>query len=239
MSIKSKLKEQYDYIDDLSQKRKKSIEDYTGDYYDSINSRLLYNLPMLHKEEAIVKDLDYIFANVPPITSSIILYRGVTKKHPFGVLPGFISTSYEISEALGFTNTNEQCCVFIISIPIGAKVLPIENISLHKLESEILLPRSSNFVVTGDEIRDDMEYFHLKLIIGDLEEVPKEKSPEKKLDNKAIIRLLIENTPNDEIELFGIEIAIKNTASLLKDIVGENLSDDVINSAVRCYIQPC
>lgn len=168
MSVRSKLKKQYRFVKGLitrGGRKPTSVKKYTGESYAPINNGLL-NKSMLTKAcQEILDDLDSIFKDVPSVEEEFVVYRGVTTKHDFGVLSGFISTSYDYDTAITFADDKKQCCVFIITVPVGAKVLPVEELSVNPTEGEILLPRSGYFKATKTSYRNGMECFYLDLLL--------------------------------------------------------------------------
>jgi hypothetical protein len=59
----------------------------------------------------------------------------------------FISTSHNKKVARGFMGQN--CCILVLTIPVGSKVLFLESISEYPTEREVLLDRGGSFVITG------------------------------------------------------------------------------------------
>jgi len=228
MSTRSKLKPQYKFANTIAStggRKLKSVKSYTDEAYASINNSLIYGTTLPKKFQEIVDDLDAIFKDIPPTREEIIVYRGVTRKHEFGVLSGFVSTSYDYGTALGFADKQKQCCVFIIKVPAGAKVLPVEELSMNSREGEILLPRSGYFQAKGECSRMGMECFNLELML----EPPKPKSS---ITDDQIVQLLISNTSQDEIELFGLEDAIRSVATTLEKTMGNSINEDIIKKAI-------
>jgi len=236
MDYKTILYDQYQYVNNLPYKYIDSIRYYSSDGYDAINTALLLCLPMASKDSNVVRDLDSIFDKAPPIDRDITVYRGVSKKHPLGVLPGYISTSYDIQTALEFSDREQGCCMFVINIPKGSKILPIEEVSSNKREKEILLPRSTNFILTSNRTIGSMDYFYLTM--GDRQAevcipVEKKETPPPTISKSEIITLLVDNTVKDDIDLFGVEEAVQMTASNLRQIAKLVISDEDIKAAIR------
>lgn len=242
VNLRDKLRAQYNYVKNLSTRKEKAIRAYTGQAYATINDNLLLHLPLEKKYSDIIEDIDTIFRNVPPTDVPIIVFRGVTRKHEFGILPGYISTSYDIKRAFEFADKDLECCIFVITIPVGSKVLPVEEISEHKQEGEILLPRSSNFKLVQTDNINGMDYFYLildhSIPLPEIEKKEekieeKEMKKSKKLDKKDVVNLLIENTQKDEIDLFGLEEAVKMTASSLSSIIKTTITEEEIQEAIN------
>jgi hypothetical protein len=93
--------------------------------------------------------------SAPRLKSPLIVFRGINTENVFdtkrnrhipllgykGKHKGFMSTSLSRSVSKGFGYN--KCCMFIILIKEGTKVLYLENISDKPDEQEILLPRNS------------------------------------------------------------------------------------------------
>jgi hypothetical protein len=245
MSVRSKLKKQTRFVKELISKggrKPTSVKKYTGEAFAPINTGLLEGTRLDRRCKDILDDLDAIFRDIPPTDEEIIVYRGVTTKHSFGVLAGFISTSYDYGTALSFADDKKQCCVFIIKVPPGAKVLPVEDLSVNPTEGEILLPRSGHFTATGTTYRNGMECFYLDLVISKPVVIPSSTKPstlkrhvaeESSVPNKdQIVDLLIKNTTQDDIEMFGVEGAISITASSVEKLIRTPVDEDMIRDAI-------
>ena len=234
MSVRSKLKKQYRFVKSLIStggRKVTSVKKYTGEAFGPINEGLLNKTTLTKKCQDILEDLDSIFRDIPPIEEEFVVYRGVTTKHEFGVLSGFISTSYDYDTALTFASDKKQCCVLIIKVPVGAKVLPVEELSVNPTEGEILLPRSGYFEATNTTYRNGMECFYLNLLL----ELPKPKPiPTKILSDDQIIQMLIENTTIDDIELLGLHEAMAITADSLKKHIGV-IDEKLVKKASETY----
>ncbi len=78
-----------------------------------------------------------------------------------------------------------------------------------------------------------MTYFYLIL---DNTPIPKESPSRvevKHLAQDKIVNLLVENTQQDEIDLFGLEEAVKMTASSLGSIVKTSITNEDIQKAIE------
>ena len=185
MSVKSKLKAQIRFVNSIQGRKLTSVRKYTDEAYIPINAALLSNEAPTKACQTIIEDLDALFKSVPAIEDEIIVYRGVTRKHDFGILTGFVSTTYNYDTAISFADDKTQCCIFIITIPIGTKVLPVEDISMNPTEGEILLPRSGNFIARGNVFKNGMECFYLDLV-NESSSNPRPKTPSKKADERTL-----------------------------------------------------
>jgi hypothetical protein len=232
MFSKPELRTQRDYVKNLSETKLVAIKKYTEEAYGPINDALLVNREIPEKCKEIVRELDEIFEQAPPLTTNLVVYRGVTKRHDFGKLAGFISTSIDYDMALSFASINNQCCVFIITIPKGAKALPIDDVSVHEREGEILLPRSGHFEVTKTGYNDGMETFYLDLV---LETASIATSSKKILSDDEIVLLILNNVLQEDVDLFGVDDAIRSVAFDLEKLIGVHIKDSIVQRAIKQY----
>ena len=142
------------------------------EYYDTtMQQEKLQNLT--NEDMDLSNNLDLAMANMPPLETDIILFRG-TRFPMKTVVPGYSSTSADINVALRFTNADgehkydketgryigESCCLNVIHVKKGSYVLPItaelsafnNNYGFYKFEAEYLLPRYSDFVYLGTDL---------------------------------------------------------------------------------------
>ena len=141
----SKLGEQYDYIENLEKENKNALKWYMqlGDY-ETLNRLLRQDRQREFSKELedIFFRLESIFEGVNPINNNIIVYRG--SEYEILDSKSYVSTSRNIDKALYFAT----CCMYIITVSSGSKVLPIEYVHDQE-EEEILLNRGGNFVITN------------------------------------------------------------------------------------------
>ena len=236
------LRKQYAYISTLIKKRDvrlQSVRAYTDDHYGPINQALLEGSTMKRFHRNIVDDIDSLFEMVPPIEKDIVVYRGVTKRHSFGILNGYISTSYDYDTAMDFTDRytdNDHCCIFVITIPSGSKVLPIEDVSANRSEGEILLPRSGFFEVKDSYNKYGMETYALLYhssppLVEEVKSSSTEKQAESSITENQIIDLLTDIS-DDEVELLGVEESIRGLATDLENRYGLTISSSTITKAI-------
>jgi hypothetical protein len=169
---KIKLDEQYLYVENLEEKEKNAIEWYMqkGDYqsfnnilrrYGNLNYEEILEINRLTDEQKdIFITLNNIFENLPPTTTPIILYRGSEEE----ILNtySYTSMSRDIDSALDFTDSRNNCCLYVITISPGSKILPIEYVK-DMGEFEILLNRQGNFNITynRDLYYEDNKYMRV------------------------------------------------------------------------------
>lgn len=141
------LAEQYRFIDGLSNLMSISLFDYTQEgVFSDINRKLNAEdfAALTPMELRIIKDLDWIFENIPPLETEIILYRGYT--YPKFNFRGYTSTSLDITTATGFAfGGDKKCCLFVITAKPGTRVIPLDRVSEFSAEKEVLLGRDTKF----------------------------------------------------------------------------------------------
>lgn len=107
------------------------------------------------KVRSFITLFDMAFEQVTPIEQNLIVFRGI--KPPEGDFPGFYSTDKGFISTSVYLDTTgpfrgESCCLQIILIPKGSKVLflPSSLSTLFKDEGEILLNRNSSFELVDE-----------------------------------------------------------------------------------------
>lgn len=210
-----KLKEQFDYIDNLPEELKYIIQEYTGSEYKDLNERLRNGKKLKTKQEDMVNKLDLMFKLVPPITKTIEVYRGINSHEIINSLSSYVSTTRDKNIAYSFSGKN--CCLLKITIPVGSKILPIENISEYKKEKEILLDRFGKIVTIS--LSDNI---YNMLFIPDNSIDINDKKDINEINNKLSIRNWVDRLTG----LFTVgELEIYDTV------------EDVINSYVDLYFK--
>ena len=110
------------------------------------------------RSETLSGKMDRIFAKVPPLPHSIVLYRGLADKSWDEVIydiEHFIATAVNPAAAQRFASYD--CCYMKINVPAGAKILPVSfahGLTRYPKDLEVLLPRQGCFRVAGSEIID-------------------------------------------------------------------------------------
>lgn len=126
-----------------------SVKSYTKQAYKTVNEGLRRGRKLKIEDQKIVNDLDLLFENIPPITKTLTLYRGVKSfgnATKAGLEPAFVSASYEFKQAIHFTRGN--CCIMVFTIPPGSKVLFVETVSNCPFEREVILDRNGTLHVS-------------------------------------------------------------------------------------------
>lgn len=147
------LESQYTYINQLDPEFKESLRLYTSEklqYYRAINGYLRGDILYINSyEQKMLDDLETVFNGVPALGFPIVVYRGNTRDIINN--KAYISTSGEKATAESFTK-NRDCCVFVITVSAGSKVVPLITVSEHPQEEEFLLDKDGHFIVTGSDI---------------------------------------------------------------------------------------
>jgi hypothetical protein len=135
-----------------------AIISYTVNYGTILNKLLQSGKNITDPETLdVLNSLDYAFDKIPPLETSLTVYRGINIKSPEDMQINnlsFISTTYNKKSTHNFTG---KCCIIILTIPVGSKVLFLESISSLPEEREVLLDRGGSFVITGVILPNDEE----------------------------------------------------------------------------------
>lgn len=152
------LKEQCRYVRRLDEETKEVIQEYTGSSYEILNKRLR-NQEYLGNFQDMVDTLDRTFDDAPPTKRSITLYRGIDATEFINEVSSYISTTYNIVRAR--KSLGRRCCLLRILVSSGSQVLPIEEISEHPFEKEVLLPRTGRLEITNVDEEDAIAVYDL------------------------------------------------------------------------------
>lgn len=133
------------YMDALPADVQDGVSTYTrkGMYYEFNKTLASGAKPVLY--EAVYDALSQAVADVPPLDDPVLLYRGLTGGLDLTRMSKqFNSTSYLPSVADGtfiqYNFQGQKCCLLKITVPAGARVLPLGRISRDPDEEEVLLP---------------------------------------------------------------------------------------------------
>ena len=124
----------------------KAINDYTGYQFKNLNAHLREGVPLTATEERVAHRLDSVFEELQPIKETLTLYRGIKQEDQVQNKNAFVSASHTISVAERFVG--KECCLLVITIPPGSKVLFIEDVSRYPQEREVLIERKGAFAIT-------------------------------------------------------------------------------------------
>lgn len=133
------------YVESLTPRQKAIIRLYTGLAFVPMNTAFRHgHLSHLHNE------ITDIFVNAPPTTESATVFRGtffdIEGSH---LEKGILSTSLDLNVGVRFIS-DDGCCLYMITVPVGTKLLPIEALSAIGNENEVLLEPNGILVITGE-----------------------------------------------------------------------------------------
>lgn len=129
----------FTYVNALNKEIKNSLFYYTTEEYKNLNNKLRKGMVLSNSQKQHYDNILSAFEAGPTVRSTYTLYRGMNKKYTVFENDGFISTSKSKKEAMSFVGG--ECCLYIITLTPGEyTILPMEDISEHPEEEEVLLP---------------------------------------------------------------------------------------------------
>lgn len=146
------------FIMNLPDELKESIRDYT---YASteVNTTLRTGISRGQKYDTIIRNIDEIFRIVERIKFPITLYRGIGEEGHAQTDNAFISATYSLEASRNFSDSD--CCICVINVSTGSKVLFLENIAQNRNEREVLIDRGGTFAVTAVNRQTRPRQIHL------------------------------------------------------------------------------
>lgn len=247
------LTEQLEYVRNLRQLEiYDSLAQYTSNEGYEVNKhlredgRLRGDKEMDEKYQKIINDIDTAFLGVPPLWTSLTVYRSIDLLVTFSYKSeGFISTSIDV--ITGSANRpikGFECCVIEITVAAGTKVLPLLEVSKYSYEKEVLLPRDGTLLFISETVKkvEGKDYIWIyaayvppnpKFKINNIREVSQSqlKSLTKIFTRKRILEIAKETKSyGDTFEDFKVSLRIEvaTTASDMELLSG--VSDTFINS---------
>lgn len=240
------------YVSSLSPVIQNSITWYTGSGYEDFNTKLRKGEKLDYEQQKHFLNLVEAFKNVPLTTESITVYKGKKSENLYNIDSAFISTSINIKGTKDFRGNS--CCLMVITVPPGSKILPIKKLSDAKYEDEILLDRNGKLVLTAQKpptVYDgyDLKTFYitylpstakeivvnppenkrneeLNSIVNLLKDMVKEKKEGKKVQPYETVKnMLIRLHKLTERELRQIETLLQDDLFLLQTEKEEEDSD--------------
>lgn len=149
-----KFQKQICFLQRIDEQILDNIKLYTSsNYYQEINRKLCKRKKLNEIEKEIVLSLRSVFSTIPPLEQSITVYRGIRSEtvELDRLSCQFISTSFDERIArLEFRGI--ECCLITITIPAGAKVIPIKDFSEISYELEVLLPENGQWTIVDENI---------------------------------------------------------------------------------------
>jgi len=191
---------QIEFVQNMSLDHHEALNWLSGGDYEKFNKSMRKNRPLDSTEQKNLKLIDEIFYRIPPLKDSITVYKGKKSKNLY-TDKAFVSTSIELKQAMGFTGNT--CCIVQITVPPGAKIIPMRNFSSSRYEEEILLDRDGELICTGTDIIER----HMNLLYASY--IPKKHSSvenaEKVFDNDLVIERIIEFFSDEDPEFLDAE----------------------------------
>lgn len=226
------------FISGLDRNLKNSLEHYSRDS-TSINHTLRGRREPTEKIKNIISDIDSVFLQLDVLQTPLTLFRGIDDEKYLNDI-AFVSTSYE--EEVAGAYSQDECCIIVINVPVGAKVIFIESISQNKDDKEVLLERGGSFSKTHVNVKSGKKYIYVSYIppstsvSKDLPKLVKQSEKEDEIVNfiasnieKSEIESLKEMGLEDEIETIINDIYKKITNS------GKNAPESIVRSVVNRF----
>lgn len=164
-SIEILLKPQYEFVKNLDKDTKETLRLYIEGYHNAVLNRYLMgretSLPPLTKKLYIT--LARVFKEIEPVKTPFIVYRGARRNQISENI--FVSTSSDKSLAEFFAD--DECCLFIINVSSGCKVLPMKNMNDIKtldFEEEYLLNRGNRYIITHETVEARRKTIYVTVI---------------------------------------------------------------------------
>ena len=157
------IQRQLDFVESLSPLERGILQFYATNGFIDVNNLCRGETTnfKLKDIKTIINIILDIISRSPPTEKDITVYRGIHSKfyknHDYEE-NSFVSTSRTFNGAIFFADRvdeNPKCCVIAIKIPKGSTILPLEDISNHESEFEIVLPIGSNFKYIKEKIIGD------------------------------------------------------------------------------------
>ncbi len=186
---KQLLQPQFKHIKQMDEKDKITLMHYIieTEHCITIKDELSFSNQNLNdtinKVTNIRKKIGKIFQKIPKILYPITVYYWIKNIENFPLdhtihkvnydsiycFPIFINTNYNKNIALKEIHNKEKkedWTLLSITIPSGARIIPIQNISVLKSELNILLPIDSKFFKTNEHItKDGIKVFDMNYIV--------------------------------------------------------------------------
>lgn len=171
------------------------------------------------------KSMNRAFKNAPVLSESITVYRGIRKEYN----PDWMS--YVLDRRIALSFAGNECCLLVIIISPGSKILPLYGISDVSHEREILIPPKGKFLITnitkgfsGIKIYD-VVYVPPETIV--VNEPIQFDEPQHEFDKLFYINRLLNIVTQDAIDLFGLEDAVRLSAGMIGDVPEEAIQEAI------------
>ncbi len=224
-------------LSEIDNNLKRSLINYTDESYRSVNEGLRTKSILSTESLKIAKDIDSIFDLIEPINQTLTLYRGVSEQSHAQTDGAFISTTYDEKVAHDFTKG--KCCILVINVPPGSKILFVESISDSPDECEVLLDRNGTFNITLvqeaqglNKTRIFITYIPPMSVVSTSQNLP--QKVEKAIIVGDYISRVVDVFPEDEYSLFKDDEEVLNSSII--DIftkIAQTIPNSSIVSAIR------
>lgn len=224
------------FIKNLPESVKDSLSWYTGGNFDKLNFALRNNKPLTSIQKMHKDNIDMAFDAAPRIKKSITVYKGKNSSNVYSD-KSYISTSKNIEAAYDFSGT--KCCILVITVTPGSKVLDISYLSRYKDENEILLDRGGSLFVTNTYIENDMKFINCVYTNGvkvksNMSISKAEKIVKLENDDTDVINRLFKFFKDDYDPYFTDEDEIKSIYS--KMYPSRKINNKVIKKVIKMLI---
>lgn len=176
--IQTLMEQHRKYIQSLKPEYRQAVSTYTASGYSYMNAYLRGTMSAeqlmsnhgvtVNEVESLINRLNQVLNNAPPLTQNIMVYRGVNfdtgSLSSFNNLKvgnvidifrdTFNSTSFDRSVSIN-NFAGDECCLFILYLPVGTKGLYVNQLSSYSHENEYILAPGPLFRV--------MKYKHEKV----------------------------------------------------------------------------
>ncbi len=141
-----------DFMKNLSQEEYNHWHEYVYGDYETFNNLLRDGKPLSPHLQTAYKSLRLNILQSEPVKHRCIVYRGISAPELYVEIGTVVrwnsfSSCSSVKEISDTFQNNMPCCMFIIIIPVGAKILNITYVK--RSENEIVLPPQSILLYLG------------------------------------------------------------------------------------------
>lgn len=156
---------QIDWLESVNKKDIEAMEEYTTAMGYDINIALREDEELAKKRFQSINVLDNLFLEIPPINTSIKLWRSVDILFRESFADNaFISTTSDLFTIYKHLEKQSSNSIYILEITVcsGSKILPVASYSNSVNELEIVLERNGQFQFVNETINDQgQKFIHL------------------------------------------------------------------------------
>ena len=232
----------------------KSLKWYSSSEYYRLNDKLRNNKQLSPEIDIHWKNIQEAFKLSPGIKSDMTVYRGTRGDETIHKIKTPLSTSKVKRGTQEFVGLS--CCLFVITVPKGTKLIDMDTYSHIQNEYEILLPLGK-LEYEYEEIesiefdfnkKKNMKYIYLKYVPNDkyIEKISESTSPssstnkltkQEEVDNKSkekkvltdkdIIDNILRIVDEDEYELITTLADAEDTISSVIDNMNNDIKKEI------------